>query len=200
MTRTVGILVYDEVEVLDFAGPFEVFSTANRMFRRHEDNGADPFRVTVIGENSAPVRARGGLSVHPDHAIDDAPVCDVLIVPGGDESVALGRPELMEWLRTRKPANTVLASVCTGAFLLAEAGHLAGRRATTHHEDIARFQAAYPDVAVVEKVRWVDEDRVLTSAGVSAGIDMSLHLVARLAGDRTASETAANMAVIRRTR
>jgi transcriptional regulator GlxA family with amidase domain len=199
MTRMIGILVYDEVEVLDFAGPFEVFSTANRMCRRHEDHGTDPFRVAVIGESSSPVRARGGLTIQPDHGIDDAPDCDALIVPGGDESVALGRSSLMGWLRARVPEQTILASVCTGAFLLAEAGHLRRRRATTHHEDIARFRAAYPDLKVIEEVRWVDEDRVLTSAGVSAGIDMSLHLVARLSGDRIASETAANMAVTRRT-
>jgi transcriptional regulator GlxA family with amidase domain len=195
MTLTVGVLVYDEVEVLDFAGPFEVFSTANRMHRRHESDSGEPFRVTVIAEQVSPVRARGGLTVQPDVILADAPACDVLILPGGDESVALGRPRLMKWLSRQNSERTILASVCTGAFLLAEAGHLQSRRATTHHEDIERLRSGYPDLDVIEHVRWVDEGNVVTSGGVSAGIDMSLHLVARLAGDRVASATADNMAV-----
>lgn len=196
MTLTVGIYLFDEVEVLDFAGPFEVFSTANRMHARRSPDAPPPFSVSTLAGREPAVRARGGLAVRAGRLFDDAmPDPDVLILPGGDESGELGNERLLARLRRLDPARSLLASVCTGAFLLAAAGHLAGRRATTHHEDLARLRRDYADVDVVEGVRWVDEDRVVTSAGVAAGIDMSLHLVARLVDDDLALATARNMAV-----
>lgn len=194
MTVTVGVLVYPEAEVLDFAGPFEVFSTASRLFARQSPFMPPPFELATLAGAAGTVQTRGGFSVKAECALRNAPSLDVLIVPGGDEGRALDEPALMDWLQRQDLDRTLLASVCTGAFLLAAAGHLAGRRATTHHEDLDRFRQAYPSVQLVEQVRWVDEGRVVTSAGVSAGIDMCLHLVARLVDDELARATARNMA------
>lgn len=194
MTATVGVLVYPDAEVLDFTGPFEVFSTASRLHGRQSLATTPPFELVTLAVSAGTVRARGGFDVKAEFSIREAPSLDVLIVPGGDESRALNEPELMGWLQRQDAERTLLASVCTGAFLLAAAGHLDGRRATTHHEDLDRFRQAYPAVQLVEQVRWVDEGRIITSAGVSAGIDMSLHLVARLTEDELARATARNMA------
>ena len=193
MTHTIGIHVFDQVEVLDFAGPYEVFTCASRLHRRTHDT--DLFRVLTIARTRAPVTARAGLPVVPDATFADHPPLDVAIVPGGVVTAELDCPDTLAWL-TRLPAATPLvASVCTGAFLLAKAGLLAGRAATTHWEDIADLRAMFPGLDVREGVRWVDEGAVVSSAGISAGIDMSLHLVERLAGRALAERTARQMDV-----
>jgi transcriptional regulator GlxA family with amidase domain len=193
MTWTVGIYLFDAVEVLDFAGPFEVFSTAARVHGRREPPSPPLFVVATVGRGFAPVVARGGLRVQPAFGLDDHPPLDVLIVPGGVVDAEMERPEVMAWLQRVAPATTVTASVCTGAFLLAQAGLLQGKRATTHWEDVAGLRRLFPEVEVVEERRWVDLGSIVTSAGISAGIDMSLHLVARLAGDELARRTARQM-------
>lgn len=193
MTWTVGIFLFDAVEVLDFAGPFEVFSTAARVHGRREPPSPPIFVVATVGRGFAPVVARGGLRVQPAFSLEDHPPLDVLIVPGGMVDAELARPEVIAWLQRTSPAAAVTASVCTGAFLLAQAGLLEGKRATTHWEDLAELRRLFPEVDVVEGRRWVDLGSVVTSAGISAGIDMSLHLVARLAGAELARRTARQM-------
>ncbi len=193
MTWTVGIYLYDGVEVLDFAGPFEVFSTAARIHGRQEPPSPPPFVVTTVAQGAGPVVARGGLRVQPSFGLEDHPRLDVVIVPGGVIDGELTRLDAAEWLRRVSPAARITASVCTGAFLLAQAGLLDGLRATTHWEDIGELHRMFPTVRVVERQRWVDQGQVVTSAGISAGIDMSLHLVGRLAGEELAHKTARQM-------
>ncbi len=190
MTYRVGILLFDEVEVLDFAGPFEVFSTASRIVER---SGAPrPFEVfTVAAEPS--VRARGGLVVVPTHRIGQEPPIDVLVIPGGVVSAALRHPPTIDWIAERARSAGLVTSVCTGAFLLAEAGLLDDRPATTHWEDRDDLAAAYPRVTVRRDVPFVDDGDVVTSAGISAGIEMSLHVVGRLLGADWARRTARQM-------
>jgi transcriptional regulator GlxA family with amidase domain len=188
---SLGIYLFDDVEVLDFAGPFEVFSTAERLHRRDHPDGDVLFRVATISESGGPIRARGGLVVQPDYSFQDAPQLDLLLVPGGVVTRELERPVVVEWIRTR-PAQ-IKASVCTGAFLLGRAGLLEGRRVVTHWEDLEDLKALLPGVRVQGEARWIDEGEVVTSAGISAGLDMSLHLVERLVGLEQAQRTARQM-------
>lgn len=191
--RTVGIHLYDGVEVLDFAGPFEVFSTASRVAQRKTPGALAPFEVVTIARSRAAVSARAGLQVLPMHAFSDHPPLDVLIVPGGVDAPERGREDLRSWISQQAAQVEVLASVCTGAFLLAGAGVLDGRVVTTHWEDVAELAALFPAVTVKDTGRWIDGGAVITSAGISAGIDMSLHIVARLAGRELAIATARQM-------
>jgi transcriptional regulator GlxA family with amidase domain len=193
MTRNVGIYIFDEVEVLDFAGPFEVFSTASRVKLRIEPKSPRPFNVFTIGDGKRTVQARGGLAVMPGFDFSNHPLIDVLIIPGGIVTAELGKDVVVQWISQIAEDAESTASVCTGAFLLGKAGILAGKSATTHWEDIAELRAMFPDISIKENTRWVDEGTVITSAGISAGIDMSLHLVARLEGEELARKTARQM-------
>jgi transcriptional regulator GlxA family with amidase domain len=192
MTIQVGILLFDDVEVLDFAGPFEVFTTASRVAARRNAEAAALFAVVTIAAANQ-VRARAGLSVNVDCSLQNAPPLDLLIVPGGVVEAELQKPEVVQWIAERAAAAQWTASICTGAFLLAAAGLLAGRPATTHWEDVDDLRARFPQVRVMEGVRWVDDGDVLTSGGISAGIDLALHLVARLASEELAAATARQM-------
>lgn len=191
--RNVGIYVYDDVEILDFAGPFEVFSTASRVFRRTEPGAEPPFEVFTVGASRSPVSARGGLVVESRYSFTNHPALHVLLVPGGVVTAELDRPRVIAWVAARAAAAELTASVCTGAFLLARAGLLKGKSATTHWEDVADLRAMAPATRVVPGVRWVEEGALITSAGISAGLDMSLHIVARLAGHDLAARTARQM-------
>ncbi len=193
MTHNVGIFVFDEVEVLDFAGPFEVFTTASRVRARLDPASPPLFKVFTVGAGTAVLRARAGLRVLPDHAFWQHPPIDVLVIPGGVVDAELARPAVMEWITATAAASTLTASVCTGAFLLARAGLLDGKCATTHWEDADDMARDFPAVTVQKNVRWVDAGRLVTSAGISAGIDMSLHLVEKIAGRELAVRTARQM-------
>jgi transcriptional regulator GlxA family with amidase domain len=193
MTRNVGIYIFDEVEVLDFAGPFEVFSTASRVKARIEPKSSRPFNVFTVADGERMVQARGGLAVMPSSDFSNHPHIDVLITPGGIVTAELDKDVVVQWISQIAESAEITASVCTGASLLGKAGLLAGKTATTHWEDIAELQAMFPDISVKENTRWVDEGSVITSAGISAGIDMSLHLVARLEGEELARKTARQM-------
>lgn len=187
--RTVGILIFDDVEVLDFCGPFEVFSVAE--WPGQPDGAPGPFRALLIAEQPGVVRTTGGMLVQPHHTVADHPPLDLLVVPGGFGTRKEQRnPVLLEWIGRQVESAEVVTSVCTGAFLLAGAGLLTGRPATTHWGSIERMQADFPDVRVVADRRIVDEGRVVTSAGISAGIDMALHIVERLEGLEVARWTA----------
>lgn len=193
MTHRVAIFVFNEMEVLDFAGPYEVFTTASRVHQRTRPSGPPPFSVCTIGRSLDPVRARAGLDVTPNQSFATHPAIDLLIVPGGVVSAELAKPEVIEWIAATAPETQITASVCTGAFLLAKAGLLDGKTVTTHWEDLADLSRDFPGLSIQQGVRWVDQDRIVTSAGISAGIDMSLHLVERLVDRELAIATARQM-------
>lgn len=193
MTKTVGIYIFKDVEVLDFSGPYEVFSTASRVHQRSHPQAEVPYSVHLIAAESGAIEARGGMRILPDFHYSQCPPLDILIVPGGLVERELERDELVAWIRSLRQSTQILASVCTGAFLLAKAGLLEGLSATTHWEDIHDFSQMFPQVTVIENKRWVQEGHVLTSAGISAGIDMSLHIVSMLDGHDLAGRTARQM-------
>lgn len=182
----IGIYIYDNAEVLDFSGPFEVFSTAKRL------SDAD-WNVFLIAETPSLVNARGGFPVSPHYAIDDHPEIDVLIVVGGDHTGEVNKVRVTDWVAQVATSCRRVVSVCTGAFILAEAGLLTGRTVTTHWEDIPDLKRAYPDLNVVDNRRWVSDGKLITSAGISAGIDMSLYLVCEFASRELADRTAKQM-------
>ncbi|GAB4448385.1 MAG: DJ-1/PfpI family protein [Anaerolineales bacterium] len=188
----VGIYIYDNAEVLDFAGPFEVFTTASRVHAR-QNPGASLFDVCLIAEREGLIHARAGFTVQPHYTIERHPPLNVLIVPGGIHMPELDKPSVIEWIRKTANSLQLTASVCTGAFLLAKAGILHGKSCTTHWEDIPDLRAMFPSLDIRENVPWVDNGRIVTSAGISAGIEMSLHLVAKLAGKELAVKTARQM-------
>lgn len=188
MPQNVAILLFDDVEVLDFAGPFEVFSVAGR----HSD--PIPFNVFTVAEKLAPVIARNGLSINPHYTITDCPPPQIVIVPGGfGTRREMNNPVIVEWVKMQHQLAELTLSVCTGALILAKAGLLDGLVATTHFGafDLLRESASGADVRT--DVRFTDNGRIVTSAGISAGIDMSLHVVARLLGEEQARETAQHM-------
>lgn len=190
---SVAIFVFPDVEVLDFAGPYEVFTTATRVLKRTNPSASAPFTVFTVASEVGTVPARAGLVVTPDFTFANHPPVDLLIIPGGVVSAELEKPEIAKWIKRTAATTRITASVCTGACLLAQAGLLDGRRATTHWSDVDDLRAMCPSLTILEDRRWVDEDTIVTSAGISAGIDMSLHLVERLAGRELALKTARQM-------
>lgn len=180
--KRVGILLFNEAEVLDFAGPFEVFSYSSCS-------------VKTIAQTKDIITARNGLKVQADYDFEDAPFFDILIIPGGygAEEIEIHNAKVINWIKERSKSVEIMASVCTGAFLLAEAGLLNGKQATTHWMDIDRLENDYPDIRVIRDVKYVDEGSIITSGGISAGINMSLYLVKKLMGEDVAKTTARGM-------
>ena len=170
----------DGVEVLDFAGPMEVFSYAG-------------FRVFTVSRKKEPITAQGILKIMPDYSIDDAPPADILAFFGGNAGNATKDEAVISWVRNRIPVTQYFFSVCTGAFIMGKAGILDSLTATTFHSSIESLRTALPKTRVLANVRWVDNGHVITTAGISAGIDGALHLVTRLKGEELAKETAAYM-------
>jgi len=195
MTLRVLILAFDGVEALDFAGPFEVFTTASRVSQRLNPGTEAPFEVASVALASAgqPVQARAGLRLLADHDLADNPTADLLIVPGGVVDAPMASPATLRWIAKCAAGAQLVASVCTGVFLLAKSGVLTQEAVTTHWEDIADLREQFPLLDVREGERWIDSGRVVSSAGISAGIDMSLYLVGRLAGRALAERTARQM-------
>ena len=175
MSLTTGILLFENMEELDFVGPWEVFTMARHSGREND-------RVVTVAERAEPVRAAKGLRVLADYDFTNAPKLDVLLVPGGQGTrKEVDNPVLIDWLRKTAPACTWVTSVCTGALLLHEAGFTRGKRVATHWAFVPRLRER-GDVTVLENVRYVRDGRLVTSAGVSAGIDMALWLVGQLHG------------------
>ncbi len=189
----VRIMLFPQVEILDFAGPYEVFCVASRVALRDGLLPHPAFLVEAVAASRSTVRARHGLGIVPDVDFNDAAPADLLIVPGGVVDQPLNDAASLAWLQRACSEAGLVASVCTGAFLLARIGLLTSQKVTTHWEDIPALRAAYPDLDVVESVPFVDLGDLLTSAGISAGIDMSLHLVGRLLGQKAAEATARQM-------
>jgi transcriptional regulator GlxA family with amidase domain len=186
--RQVAVLVFDEAEVLDVAGPYEVFSVAGR---RHDLN---PFHVSLVAERAGTVTMRNGFRIQPHFTIHNAPATDLLVVPGGlGTRREMNNPVLTDWVgRTARAAELVL-SVCTGALLLGRAGLLDGLEVTTHHGAYQLLREVAPEARLRPGERFLDNGRVVVAAGVSAGIDASLHVVERLLGAELAEEAAAYM-------
>ena len=191
--RTVGILLFNEVEVLDFAGPFEVFSLAEAA------NTSDKyFKVIIIAEYQASISARNGLKVIPDYSFDNHPAIDILVIPGGygAEKVEINNPVVIDWIISQAKLTKLTLSVCTGALLLAKAGLLAGKSATTHWMDLDNLES-YPNIEVIANTRFVDASdkmtNIVTSAGISAGIHASLYCVEKLIDSQTMQTTARRM-------
>jgi transcriptional regulator GlxA family with amidase domain len=187
---SVGIFLFDEVEVLDFAGPFEVFSIASMPNKTDK-----PFSVYTVSQYGSVIKARNGLIVQPSFSFETAPDFDILIIPGGygAEEIEINNEAIIYWLKEMRHKVGLIASVCTGALLLAKAGLLNGKRATTHWMDIERLEKEYPNVRVEKNVKFVDEGTIITSGGISAGINMSLHVIKRLLGENIMSNTAKRM-------
>ena len=173
--KTVAVMLFEGVELLDFAGPAEVFIVADR---------GKSFRVVTVAESTKPIKTMGGISVTPDFSFENAPQADVLVVPGGNTS-AVGKAG-REWLKKAHPDAEVTMSVCFGAFLLADAGLLDNLEATTHHWGIPELRTAAPKCNVVTGKRFVDSGKIVTTAGVTAGIDGAFHIVERFHGKEAA--------------
>ncbi|MBC8257551.1 MAG: DJ-1/PfpI family protein [SAR324 cluster bacterium] len=184
----IGIYIYEEAEVLDFSGPFEVFSTATRV-----SDILNTFTVFLVSETGGTVTARGGYEVNARYGFSDHPPIDVLIIVGGVHTGEMKNQNVLRWIKEQSLKTQLVASVCTGAFLLAEAGVLSSQNVTTHWEDITDLRESYPELKVIENQRWVDEGSIITSSGISAGIDMSLHLVCKIHGVELAEKTARQM-------
>jgi transcriptional regulator GlxA family with amidase domain len=192
----IAILAFDGVEALDFAGPFEVFTTAVRMaLRQAPEPGsvAAHWQVDCVASTLSPVQARAGLRLLPSLDFAQSRRTDLLIVPGGVVDAAMACPATLAWVNTMAQGAPITASICTGAFILAAAGVLRAGPVTTHWEDVDDLQERFPQLDVQTGQRWIDNGRTVTSAGISAGIDMSLHLVERLAGRALALRTARQM-------
>lgn len=190
--RSVGIFIFEQVEVLDFAGPYEVFSRTRLVpgidSRRSSEHA--PFHVFTVARTRDPIHATGGLQVIPDHSFADCPRIDLLVVAGGFGTRPLMEDaEVGEWIRRVSAGASVTASVCTGALLLARAGLLRGRRATTHWGALDLLASLDDSIRVERGTPFVD-DAIVTSAGVAAGIEMAFHVVERLHGKAVADETA----------
>jgi transcriptional regulator GlxA family with amidase domain len=189
-TRNVAIVLYDGVEVLDFAGPSEVFASAGGF---SGVPGVDAFNVYTMGATKSPVKSQGFVTVTPEYSIDDAPKPDIIVIPGGHSRSLTDDARFMTWVRKAIPESEVTLTVCSGAFVAAKAGALDGKQATTWYGAVENLKKAAPNVDVQEGRRFIDTGRIVTTAGVSAGIDGALHVVARLTGRSAADRTARYM-------
>ncbi|REL36082.1 DJ-1/PfpI family protein [Thalassotalea euphylliae] len=167
----IGIYIYDNAEVLDFTGPFEVFTTAERI------SDKPVFNTFLISEQGGLVTARAGYQVMSQYSIDNHPKLDILIVVGGVHNDEMQKQNVIDWISHQHKLVKFTASVCTGAFLLAQAHVVTNHQVTTHWQDIGELSALFPSLTVQESVRWVEQGNILTSAGISAGIDMSFRLI-----------------------
>ncbi|XPF94521.1 DJ-1/PfpI family protein [Colwellia sp. RE-S-Sl-9] len=183
----IGIYIYDNAEVLDFSGPFEVFTTAERISQQ------PLFNTFLINQANQIVNARANYKLVPDYQINNHPEIDLLIIVGGDHTNEVHKKQVINWIKAQSEKAKLVASVCTGAFLLAKAGVIHNHKVTTHWEDIDDLQTQYPNLKVKRNVRWVEQGNITTSGGISAGIDMSLYLVSKLASEELAIATAKQM-------
>ncbi len=188
----VGILGFPDVEVLDFCGPFEAYSATGPV--DDDTDEAHLYRVHVIAESTEVLSCRNGLLVQPHFTLADHPPLDLIVLPGGrGVRQAESNPAILEWVARQAASIQLTTGVCTGAFLLAAAGLLDGKSATTHWGSISTMRETFPTIDVQEHVRFVDQGSIVTSAGVSAGLDMSLHVIERMHGHEVAAKTARYM-------
>ncbi|ACB85730.1 DJ-1/PfpI family protein [Natranaerobius thermophilus] len=187
---SVGILIFDQVEVLDFTGPYEVFSVTRFKGQSYDSEDRTPFQVDTISETGEQVECRHGLKVQPDRSFQTSGQYDILVIPGGlGVRWQVKNSKLLDWIRKQNEGTMLTTSVCTGSILLAEAGLLKGKKATTHHENLTKLASSYPEVTVVRDQKVVDEGNFITSAGISAGINMAFQVVERLFGAEISQQT-----------
>lgn len=189
-TRNVAIVLYEGVELLDFAGPGEVFQAAGGISTYRDQRG---FNVYTVATSTKPLTSQRFLTIVPSYTIDDAPKPDIIVIPGGGSGVLVNDPKFMGWAAKASGAAEVTLTVCTGAFVPAKAGMLDGRSATTWYGATDRLREAAPKALIQDGRRFIDNGPIITTAGVSAGIDGALHTVARLAGRAVADQTARYM-------
>ena len=186
--RNVAIFIFDDVEVLDFAGPFEVFNVTGEV------NNLVPFNTYTVALTEEPIKARGKLGINPQYSIDSCPTPDIILLPGGDGRRRLMKDErILSWIARHVDNLEKLLSVCTGAFYIAHSGLLNGLSATTHHGAFSEFKATFPDIELIEDKRYVENGKIITAGGISAGIDMSLYVVAQLLGEEKLALTLEEM-------
>lgn len=192
--RKVAVVLFDDIEVLDFAGPFEVFSVCGLR-----NSTAPPFQVFTVAEHST-ISARNKLIITPTYSFQNCPQADILIVPGGGgyhingtpfgSRKEMNNPVLLNWIREQNQKAELILSVCTGSFILAKAGLLENLSATTHFMAVKQMQELAPTTKLHPEERWVDNGRIILSAGISAGLDMSFYVISKLLGKEVADETA----------
>ncbi len=195
--RKVGVVLFDDIEVLDFAGPFEVFSVCGLR-----TSATPPFHVFTVAER-ATISARNKLIVTPTYQFQNCPQADIVVVPGGGGYHSDGTPfgsrkemdnvVMLDWIKEQNKKAELLLSVCTGSLILAKAGLLENLSATTHKGAVKQMQEIAPNTKLYPQERWVDNGRIILSAGISAGIDMSLYVISKLLGKEAADETAKYM-------
>jgi transcriptional regulator GlxA family with amidase domain len=191
--KRVGIVVFDGVEILDFCGPYEVFSVT-RLPDHDGPEDVSPYDVHLVAEHSTPCTTTGGMIVTPHHDFTTCPPLDLLLVPGGNGTRReQANPAMLAWLRERARAAELVTSVCTGALVLGHAGLLDGRRATTHWEALATMRSALPAVTVDATRHYIRDGDRMTAAGIAAGIDMALRIVADDLGEAVARMSARYM-------
>lgn len=191
--KRVGIVLFDDVEVLDFCGPFEVFS-AVRMSEANRRKELSPFELALVAQQGQTIKTTGGMEVIPNYSFRDCPALDILLVPGGwGTRREIGNDEMLDWIRTQAAQVELVSSVCTGALLLGCAGLLKGCRATTHWRSLEWMRTALPEVNVDDTKHFIQDGKFWTSAGISAGIDMALRITAAYFGEEIARATARHM-------
>lgn len=181
--RTVGIVLFDGVELLDFAGPGETFAAAMHS----------GFSVTTVSDDGVPVMSQGFLMVDPEHSIKTVPDLDILVIPGGNVGNVMDVEKMMAWIKEASEKAEVVLTVCNGALVAAKHGFLDGKDATTHHSAFASLRRLAPTARVHEDRRWCDNGKFVTAGGVSAGIDGALYVIKRLAGAEEANRVARYM-------
>lgn len=190
--RTIGILLFDDAEELDFVGPYEVFTMSNEMFARSENKRPD--KVVLISEHGGTIRCAKNMRVETDHSIADAPKLDVLLIPGGmGTRREVNNKAITDWVAKVAKTCEWVTSVCTGSLVLTAAGPAKGKRVTTHWAFIETLRERGEASEVLEEVRYVRDGKIVTSAGVSAGIDMALWLVGQMHGEDHARFTQRGM-------
>jgi transcriptional regulator GlxA family with amidase domain len=193
MQKTVGILVFNDIEVLDFCGPFEVLSVA-RLDESKRVETLSTFDVKLISMTKEVVFTKGNMKVIPDFDFETCPRLDILIVPGGMGTRKLMYDEnVLDFIQQKAKEVELLTSVCTGSLILANAKLLEGINATTHWKSLERLENEFKNIKVCKDKHFVEEGNIITSAGISAGIDMALHIVKRYCGEEVAKATAKHM-------
>ncbi len=189
----VGILIFDDVEILDVTGPFEVFAVT-RLNEKQRLQQSSPFKVYLISETKKQILAIGGLRLTPDVTISECPELDLLIIPGGWGTRKESKNKiLLNWIGNQFTNDRLIASVCTGSSLLGKAGLLDGRDATTHWRAFDFLQESAPKARILKDVRFTLTEPIFTSAGISAGIDLALRIVSHLFGTEVGQATARHM-------